>query len=836
MNSSHFRSFAALLLGALLFGCGGGGSSSKPVTTRYALTVSKSGTGSGTVTGSGISCGDTCTATYASGTSVTLTAAPADGSTFSGWSGACTGTGTCTVAMTAARAVTAAFAAAPPPGYYALTVSKSGTGSGTVSGTSIACGDTCTANYASGTVVTLTATPADGSTFSGWGGACSGTGACTVTLSETRAVTATFAAQVTPPSSYLVAMVQSSKTKASDLSADDVAALVQDAVAKAGGLDFIHDGQTVVLKPNLLTAYSDGGMTQADLTVNGIDTDWRVTKAVADLVRAKNPSGKILVMEGSVNRTTTAFSLLGYTAANFGTAVDEFIALEGSSCNDTSTTALVQKAGVSGKLYWINSRYVNADVLIDLPVMKTHVSAGITGAVKNLGIGTTPVGKYSSTSKGSSDCTRGQTASYIDHSTPETLGAFIRDFYSLRPPDFVVMDALQGLENGPLPVWGGGEYSSSKKNMRLILAAKNAVALDTIAAQVMMCDPRKVPHLTLLEADGLGTTDAAKITVVGKQVTEVATPFAGKQTAICPGHALTARPGGAACQAASYPAPDLTGSVRTLYKPTSAGSGTYEGPVWLPASSTLLLSDITFSGSVNPSQLLQSTAAGVVTSFLADAGTNGMTVDGNGVVFAASHKAQGIVRLNLADKTLTTVVSSYNGHKFNSPNDLVIRSDGTLYFTDPDFQLGSRTSETGTKGVYRVSPTGTVSLVDSTFTEPNGIALSPDESALYVADYNGNTIRKFTVAADGSTSGRVNFATVTTPDGFAVDCAGNLYVASGNSGNVQVFSPAGTKLGSVSVATGVSNLAFGGTDGKTLYITAGKALYALDMNLPGYSN
>lgn len=92
------------------------------------------------------------------------------------------------------------------------------------------------------------------------------------------------------------------------------------------------------------------------------------------------------------------------------------------------------------------------------------------------------------------------------------------------------------------------------------------------------------------------------------------------------------------------------------------------------------------------------------------------------------------------------------------------------------------------------------------------------------------------LSADGSTSGRRDFATVSSPDGLAMDCLGNVYVASGSSGSIQVFAPAGRQLGSISVASGLSNMAFGGADGRTLFITAGKALYALDMNLPGYFN
>jgi uncharacterized protein (DUF362 family) len=330
---------------------------------------------------------------------------------------------------------------------------------------------------------------------------------------------------------YVVAMLQSSKAQAADITQDDVRALVGDAVAQAGGLGFIKDRDTVVLKPNLLT--TSAGNTTLAPEVNGVTTDWRVTRAVAELVRARNPTGKIIVMEGSVAPTRQAFTQLGYTAANFGSYVDELIPIEGTSCTDRSTDALVQKAAPSGKLYWVNKRYVAADVVISLPTMKTHSQAGITGAVKNLGIGTTPVGQYS-TGTNANDCTRTQTAGYIDH-TREPLAQFIHDNYSIRPADFVVMDALQAIQHGPNPAWvAGGNYATDRMNMRLILAGRNAVAVDTIATLAMRCDPKQIGYLTKLETSGLGTTDAAKIQVVGKQVADVSKPFAGPSWA-CPG-------------------------------------------------------------------------------------------------------------------------------------------------------------------------------------------------------------------------------------------------------------------------------------------------------------
>jgi hypothetical protein len=168
--------------------------------TGLTLTVTKAGTGTGTVTSNpaGINCGAGCgtqSASFASGTSVTLTAAAAGGSTFAGWSGACAGTTACTVSMTQARSVTATFNGTATN--QTLTVNKAGTGTGTVTSSpaGISCGTGCStqsASFANGTNVTLSAAPAGGSTFAGWSGACTGTGACTVSMTQARTVTATF--------------------------------------------------------------------------------------------------------------------------------------------------------------------------------------------------------------------------------------------------------------------------------------------------------------------------------------------------------------------------------------------------------------------------------------------------------------------------------------------------------------------------------------------------------------------------------------------------------------------------------------------------------------------
>ncbi|MBM4776852.1 MAG: hypothetical protein GQE15_04040 [Archangiaceae bacterium] len=161
--------------------------------TQYTLSVARTGTGVGTVTSSpaGISCGSTCSASFLEGTSVTLTASANAGSTFAGWSGGgCTGTGTCTVSLTAAATVTANFTL----NEYTLLVSRVGTGGGTVTSApaGITCGATCGAPFAHGTLVTLAAVADGTSTFTGWGGACTGTGTCTVNMTSARSVTANF--------------------------------------------------------------------------------------------------------------------------------------------------------------------------------------------------------------------------------------------------------------------------------------------------------------------------------------------------------------------------------------------------------------------------------------------------------------------------------------------------------------------------------------------------------------------------------------------------------------------------------------------------------------------
>src|SRR3954453_5408288 len=213
--------FFFLCLGLLSFalcGCASSTTKAAPPLVNFQLTVQSAGSGAGTITSSpaGINCGSTCTASFPSGTAVTLSATANPTSAFAGWSGACSGTGACTVTLNANSSVAAMFNAntPPPPVNFQLTVQSAGTGAGiiTSSPAGINCGATCTASFATGTQVTLSATANPTSTFAGWSGACSGSGACTVTLNANSTVTAMFNANTPPPPANFQLTVQSAGT------------------------------------------------------------------------------------------------------------------------------------------------------------------------------------------------------------------------------------------------------------------------------------------------------------------------------------------------------------------------------------------------------------------------------------------------------------------------------------------------------------------------------------------------------------------------------------------------------------------------------------------------
>ncbi len=267
--------------------------------------------------------------------------------------------------------------------------------------------------------------------------------------------------------------------------------------------------------------------------------------------------------------------------------------------------------------------------------------------------------------------------------------------------------------------------------------------------------------------------------------------------------------------------------------------GNIEGACWF--SDALYVSEIGSTPNPPPSRILRTT--GTVGIAFPDSGTNGLAIDTMGRLIGASHKVGGIVAFNLTNMTSTTIVSAYMGNRFNSPNDLTVRSDGTIYFTDPDYQAPSSRPQAMNR-VYRVPPGSTTpTVVDAGRSQPNGITLSLDESTLYVADSQG--LWKYAVATDGTTGAatRIAQSAVSTGDGMGIDCAGNLYVASNQ--QVVVVNPAGsgTSLGTIALTgvQSVTNIAFGGANHQTLYVTglgngmggSAMGLYRADMPLPG---
>ncbi|MEV5712819.1 SMP-30/gluconolactonase/LRE family protein [Amycolatopsis mediterranei] len=267
-----------------------------------------------------------------------------------------------------------------------------------------------------------------------------------------------------------------------------------------------------------------------------------------------------------------------------------------------------------------------------------------------------------------------------------------------------------------------------------------------------------------------------------------------------------------------------------------------EGPTWDRRTGTLLLSNMqnpTGPQGVQPSAVLRYTPPATFETFIADSGSNGLAISADGTqVLAATHDNRTVSAYRLTDRSRTTVAANYLGHAFNSPNDLTTGQDGTTYFSDPNYQRGNRADEQGGRtSVFRVRD-GVVSLVDDTLRQPNGVVLSPDGKTLYVGATGANVIMKYTVFPDGSTGNRTTFASMRTPDGATVDCAGNLYWASSDEGLVHVFSPSGTQLGTVSAGRNTTNAAFGGPDGQTLYLTSGTfgggfGLYQTHLNVPG---
>ena len=256
-----------------------------------------------------------------------------------------------------------------------------------------------------------------------------------------------------------------------------------------------------------------------------------------------------------------------------------------------------------------------------------------------------------------------------------------------------------------------------------------------------------------------------------------------------------------------------------------------EGPAWNVAEGTLLFTDI-------PLQLIyELTPPDEVAIFREESGNaNGLRFDPDGLLLAAEHLNRRVSR-TLANGDIVSVAAEYEGSSLNSPNDIAVRSDGTIYFTDPPYGITEPQRELDFNGVFRVDPAGglTAEWEGAPSTRPNGLALSPDESLLYVADTEENLIAAFDVASNGALSGRRVFLdAVSAPDGMAIDTAGNLFVTTTE--GIAVYAPDGSLFGLIEIPNdgNPANCAFGGADARTLYITAREALYRVPPGQRGH--
>jgi gluconolactonase len=265
--------------------------------------------------------------------------------------------------------------------------------------------------------------------------------------------------------------------------------------------------------------------------------------------------------------------------------------------------------------------------------------------------------------------------------------------------------------------------------------------------------------------------------------------------------------------------------------PTRSEPSLYEGPVWI--GDALYFSDFG-TGPGFPSRIRRLAADGTVGTVIEDSGSNGLAVDARGDLVAATHKYKALSRYAVTSGKgeRSTIAGRYAGQAFDSPNDIAIAADGTLYFTDPDYQQAAAPGGQPVTGIYRVAPDGKVTLVDGSRRNPNGIALSPAGDLLY-ANAGDGAILAYRIVNGVPGPGRPLVTGLDGPDGMTVDCHGNLYQTEHGAKRVRVFSPQGKELAVIRVDANVTNAAFGGKDGRTLYITGAGALWQLRLDVSG---
>jgi gluconolactonase len=253
-----------------------------------------------------------------------------------------------------------------------------------------------------------------------------------------------------------------------------------------------------------------------------------------------------------------------------------------------------------------------------------------------------------------------------------------------------------------------------------------------------------------------------------------------------------------------------------------------EGPVWHPGG-FLIFSDINGNTVYKWDPL-----TGKSSAFHTPSGnSNGLSLDLLGNVLMCQHGERRVARLN-ADDSETPLADSYDGKRLNSPNDLAVKSDGSVYFTDPPYGINSSQEELHYCGIFRISPAGEVILLDKTLSRPNGICFSPDESKLYVNDSQALKIYVWDVQPDLTIANKQLFYTMPgsgAADGMKTDSQGRLYSA--GPGGVWIFAPDKTLIDKIAVPETVTNLNWGDADYQTLFITAGISVYSIRLDAVG---
>ncbi|MEO6758295.1 MAG: SMP-30/gluconolactonase/LRE family protein [Saprospiraceae bacterium] len=256
-----------------------------------------------------------------------------------------------------------------------------------------------------------------------------------------------------------------------------------------------------------------------------------------------------------------------------------------------------------------------------------------------------------------------------------------------------------------------------------------------------------------------------------------------------------------------------------------AGGFTFtEGPVW-SRDNYLLFSD------PPENKIWRLSSEGKSAYREASNGANGNTFDTQGRLYSCESKSRRVTRTDKKG-VIEVIADKFEGKRLNAPNDIVVRKDGHIYFTDPAFGAQADSRELDFYGIYHIPPKGTIELVAKTEGRPNGIALSPNGKLLYVADSDARLVRAFDVAPNGkATNGRILISKIDgPPDGIRTDEKGNLWVTCNN---VALYSPDGKFIDKIDFPETPRNLTFGDADFSTLYVTALKSIYRVHVNIKG---